>query len=97
GLTEKYILREATRDVLTDQVYRRQKHPFLSPPEALGKPSRMTALIQDTLRSRTVDSIPFFKASAVRELADRLETMTPSERGRIDTDLMSVMSAVFMH
>ncbi len=97
GLTEKYILREATRDVLTDRVYRRQKHPFLSPPEALGKPSRMTALIQDTLRSRTVESIPFLKAPAVRELADRLETMTPSERGRIDTDVMSLISAVFLH
>lgn len=97
GLTEKYILREAVRDVLTDRVYRRQKHPFLSPPEALGKPGRMTALIQDTLRSRTVESIPFLEASAVRKLADRLETMTPSERGRIDTDLMSLISAVFMH
>ena len=97
GLTEKYILREAARDVLTDRVYRRQKHPFLSPPDAQGRPSRMTALIQDTLRSRTVESIPFFKASAVRELADQLDTMSPAERGRIDTDLMSVISAVFMH
>lgn len=97
GLTEKYVLREATRDVLTDRVYRRQKHPFLSPPEALGRPSRMTALIQDTLRSRTVESMPFLNASAVRSLADRLETMTPSERGRIDTDLMSLISAVIMH
>ena len=97
GLTEKYILREATRDVLTDRVYRRQKHPFLSPPDALGKPSRMTALIQDTLRSKTVESIPFLNASAVRSLADRLEGMTPPERGRIDTDLMSLISAVIMH
>ena len=51
GLTEKYILREAARDVLTDTVYRRQKHPFLSPPDAAGAPSRMKELIQDTLRS----------------------------------------------
>jgi asparagine synthase (glutamine-hydrolysing) len=97
GLTEKYILREAVRDVLTDTVYRRQKHPFLSPPDAQGRPSRMTALIQDTLRSRTVDSVPFFDGPAVRSLADRLETMTPSERGGIDTDLMMLVSAVFLH
>ncbi len=32
GMTEKYVLREAVRDVITDTVYRRQKHPFLSPP-----------------------------------------------------------------
>jgi asparagine synthetase B (glutamine-hydrolysing) len=28
GMTEKFILREAARDVLTDSVYRREKHPF---------------------------------------------------------------------
>ena len=32
GMTEKFVLREAVRDVITDTVYRRQKHPFLSPP-----------------------------------------------------------------
>lgn len=30
GMTEKYVLREATRDVITDTVYRRQKHPFFA-------------------------------------------------------------------
>ena len=28
GMTEKYVLREAARDVISDTVYRRQKHPF---------------------------------------------------------------------
>ncbi len=32
GMTEKYVLREAVRDVITETVYNRQKHPFLSPP-----------------------------------------------------------------
>ncbi len=36
GMTEKYVLREAVRDVVTDTVYRRQKHPFLSPPATLN-------------------------------------------------------------
>ena len=36
GMTEKYVLREAARPVLTDTVYRRQKHPFLSPPATLN-------------------------------------------------------------
>jgi asparagine synthase (glutamine-hydrolysing) len=60
-------LREAARDVLTDTVYRRQKHPFLSPPDtAAATPSRMAVLIQDTLRSATVDSVPFFNAPQIR-------------------------------
>src|SRR4051812_10853382 len=36
GMTEKFVLREAVRDVITDTVYRRQKHPFLSPPATLN-------------------------------------------------------------
>ncbi len=55
GMTEKHILREATRDVLTDRVYRRQKHPFLSPPDIAGTPTKMGTLIQDTLRSHVVE------------------------------------------
>jgi asparagine synthase (glutamine-hydrolysing) len=32
GMTEKYVLREAAKPVLTEAVYRRQKQPFMSPP-----------------------------------------------------------------
>ena len=37
GMNEKFVLREAARPVLTDTVYRRQKHPFLSPPATLER------------------------------------------------------------
>jgi asparagine synthase (glutamine-hydrolysing) len=97
GLTEKYILREATRDVLTETGYHRQKHPFLSPPDATGAPSKMTALIQDTLRSEAATSVPFFNAQALRGLADRLDSMAPAERGPIDSDLMMLISLIMMH
>ncbi len=97
GMTEKYILREATRDVLTDAVYRRQKHPFLSPPDEAGAPSRMAALIKDTLCSRAAESVPFLNAPALRELADRFDGMTAAERGKIDSDLMTLISYIFMH
>src|SRR5262249_44217096 len=35
GTTEKFILREAARPVLTATVYARRKHPFTTPPAAL--------------------------------------------------------------
>ena len=59
GMTEKYVLREAARDVITDTVYRRQKHPFLSPPATLNPDQRLNALVQDTLRGPRpgVDSV----------------------------------------
>ena len=97
GITEKYVLREATRDVLTDTAYRRQKYPFLSPPNPSGARNKMSTLIQDTLRSKPTESVPFFNAKAIRNLADELNGMTPAERGAIDSDLMMVMSTIFMH
>src|SRR6201988_163434 len=60
GMTEKFVLREAGRDVITDTVYRRQKHPFLSPPATLNPHDRLNALVQDTLRGPTLASLPFF-------------------------------------
>ena len=83
GTTEKYILREATRDVLTDTVYKRQKHPFLSPPETAGRRSRMSELIRDTLRSDAARSVPFFQADEVRSFADELDE-TSALRARLD-------------
>ncbi len=58
-MTEKYILREAVRDVITDTVYRRQKHPFLSPPATLNPAGDLHALMQDTLRGPAGAAIPF--------------------------------------
>jgi len=96
GLTEKYILREATRDVLTDQVYRRQKHPFLSPPDVADAPSRMKELVGDTLRSESMAALPFLDTSAVRAFADRLDTMATDERGVVDSDVMTLVSLILM-
>ena len=59
GMTEKFVLREAVRDVITDTVYRRQKHPFLSPPATLNPEQRLSSLVQDTLRGPVLASIPF--------------------------------------
>jgi asparagine synthase (glutamine-hydrolysing) len=96
GLTEKYVLREATRDVLTDTPYARQKHPFLSPPDAAGTPSRMKELIRDTLTSEAMASVPFLNARAVRDYADRLDTMAPAERGMADSEVMMLVSLILM-
>lgn len=97
GTTEKYILREATRDVLTDTVYRRQKHPFLSPPESTTRRNRMSELIRDTLRSTHAADVPFFEPRALRALADELDGMTPDQRGAIDTDVMVIVSTILLH
>lgn len=93
GMTEKYVLREAVRDVITDTVYRRQKHPFLSPPATLNPKEKLSTLVNDTLRGPALASIPFFDRKKVIGLLDSLGTMDEGSRVANDQVLMLLVSA----
>jgi asparagine synthase (glutamine-hydrolysing) len=93
GMTEKHILREAVRDLITDTIYRRQKHPFLSPPATLNPAGRFGTLIQDTLRGPALASIPYFDQRKIVDILDRLDGMDEGQRVVADPTLMLVMSA----
>ena len=93
GMTEKYVLREAVRDVITDTVYRRQKHPFLSPPATLHPKQKLGAFVQDTLRSPVLATLPFFNQKKVLGVLDRLNTMDEGSRVANDQVLMTIVSA----
>jgi asparagine synthase (glutamine-hydrolysing) len=92
GMTEKYVLREAVRDVITDEVYRRQKHPFLSPPATLSPDDTFQTYVQDTLRGKAFAAMPFFDQARVVELLDRLPGMEVGERTASDQLLMHAVS-----
>ena len=93
GMTEKYVLREATRGVITDTVYNRQKHPFLSPPATLDQDGRLNQLMQDTLRGPILASLPFFDRRKVAGLLDTLPAMNDGDRTAVDQGLMLMLSA----
>lgn len=93
GMTEKFVLREAARPVITDTVYRRQKHPFLSPPATLHPDERLHTLLQDTLRGPALEAMPFFDRRAVVGLLDRLPEMDQGSRVSYDQILMVILSA----
>jgi asparagine synthase (glutamine-hydrolysing) len=93
GMTEKYVLRESVRDLITDTVYRRQKHPFLSPPATLKPRGRLGSFVQDTLRSPVLASIPFFDQKKVVGLLDHLDDMDEGSQVANDQVLMTVVSA----
>jgi asparagine synthase (glutamine-hydrolysing) len=92
GMTEKYVLREAVRDVITDTVYRRQKHPFLSPPATLTPDESFHTFVQDTLRGPWLRSMPFFDQRQVVDLLDRLPEMDTGARVANDQVLMLLVS-----
>jgi asparagine synthase (glutamine-hydrolysing) len=97
GMTEKFVLREAVRDVITDTVYRRQKHPFLSPPATLNPEQRLSAFVQDTLRGPVFKSIPYFDQKKVVGLLDSLATMDEGSQVANDQVLMLLVSACILH
>jgi asparagine synthase (glutamine-hydrolysing) len=92
GMTEKYVLREAVKDVITETVYKRQKHPFLSPPATLNPDDTFQTFVQDMLRGETLRAIPFFNQKAVVALLDRLPGMDVGARTAFDQLLMYLVS-----
>jgi asparagine synthase (glutamine-hydrolysing) len=99
GMTEKYILREAAKDVLTETVYERQKHPFLSPPATLHPDEPLHALMQDTLRSSAAADVPFLDRKKLVAALDGLRDPDLDFGYRVITDqvLTLALSFVFMH
>ena len=90
--TEKYVLREATRGVISPELYLRQKHPFLAPP--LQKAARDAAadpLLQhceDIIKSRSFADQPFFDPAKARQFLDAVADA--------DTNVASEASPIIM-
>jgi len=97
GATQKYVLRESVRDVVTDTVYRRAKHAFLSPPAALNPKGRLSVLMQDMLRGPVLASMPFFDQRKIIGLLDNLHAMDEGSGVANDQVLMILLSASVLH
>ena len=92
GLTEKYVLREAVRPFVIDEVYKRQKHPFLAPPSVISPTERFYQLVQDTLRGPLADSLPFFDKKHVLAFLDSVATMPEAAWPRTEALLLELTS-----
>ena len=97
AMTEKYVLREAARPVLSATVYRRQKHPLLAPPAALAPGARLYELVQDTLRGPILDALPFYDRARVVALLDDLPALGDAARTALDPVLTVLLSACCLH
>jgi len=96
GMTEKYVVREAARSVITDTVYARQKHPFLSPPATIQTDGRLYTLLQDTLRSSMLDAPQIYDRAKVIPLLDEIPRMDTPQRSRVDALLMWMASVCLL-
>lgn len=96
GMSEKYILREAVKTRVTNNVYKKHKHPFLSPPVSLDMTGPFHELLQDVLRGEALETIPFFDASRVRSLLDDLHASNEKDGIALDFPLTFLLSTVIL-
>jgi len=92
-VVEKHILREAVKPVITEAIYKRRKHPFVAPPVSAFCTPAAGEQLNDTLRSHSFASMPFFDQKEVIALLDRLPTMDTPTRSAYDSVLMTALSA----
>lgn len=100
GQKEKYILREATRDVITDELYRRQKHPFIAPPLAqaskVANADPLSVRCEDILRSRQFADQPFFDPAKTGAWLDSLADADSVTAAQASPDLLRLASFSLM-
>ncbi len=97
GMREKHVLREASKDLIIDAVYNREKHPFTTPPVNAGGGDAMLELMGDTFASTALDAQPVFDPSKVRAAYDAFPDSHPDTRMALDGLLNRVLSMTLMH
>lgn len=93
GTTEKYILRQAVKPLISKTIYERQKHPFVAPPLSRFAGKEADDALQDALRSKSFEAVQFFDHKKFKQLLDGLKDMKAEDRGAVDPVLMTAMSA----
>jgi asparagine synthase (glutamine-hydrolysing) len=79
--------------VITEKVYRREKHPFHTPLMTTAPTERFHQMVQDTLRGSVLSSIPFYDQKKVVAVLDQIPAMSDSDRIAWDPVLIYVLSA----
>ncbi len=95
--TIKYILREAAKDYITDEVYRGLKQPFLAPPTTKRNDDAMFVMLQDILRSESFASVPFIDRTAVIKMLDGINDLDDAARASMDPILYMMASIGVLH
>ncbi len=96
-LVEKHVLREAVRPLLTETIYKRQKHPFIAPPVSRFSNAALDGFIQDTLRSAAFAAMPFFDARKTRDWLDSLPRQSAQDRVAAEPVLMLLLTSFVIH
>jgi len=99
ALRDKYILREAARGILPDEMRNRAKRPFYSPINELFLSNSRLGFVDEMLSESSLRRSQLFVPSAVSRLRTRLK-MVPDqtiERHRLEWLLVLVLGTQVLH
>ncbi|HVV67691.1 MAG TPA: asparagine synthase (glutamine-hydrolyzing) [Patescibacteria group bacterium] len=91
GLTEKFILREAVKDIITPTIYQRQKHPFKAPHPTLTL-NPFTELMLDVFNGNLLKYSFIYDQSKVLKQFNMTQSMPEAEREQWDVVFMFILS-----
>jgi asparagine synthase (glutamine-hydrolysing) len=96
GLAEKYILREAVKDYIPNEIYTRKKHYFRAPPTSRKMQGKLYEMTFDLLTGNTMKKLPFFDANKTIAFMNRLSHASEAERSRMDYVLTEMAGLCLM-
>jgi asparagine synthase (glutamine-hydrolysing) len=90
---QKYVLREAVKPFVTDEVYRGAKQPFFAPPTTVQRrESDVRTFARHSCAARVSQSVPFFDQPSVIGLLDELPNMDDGTRTAMDPVIFMMAS-----
>jgi len=92
----KAVLRRAMTGLLPAAIVSRPKQPFLAPPLSRFEGRRASALVQDVLRSRAAERVPFVDRARLWRLLDALPGMGAQQRALRDPVLFVLLTATLL-
>ncbi|MBP9742389.1 MAG: asparagine synthase (glutamine-hydrolyzing) [Burkholderiales bacterium] len=97
GNTVKYILREAMKPYLPEELYQRKKHYFRAPPTSRNPTNcRLYQLMYDELSSSNAASLPFFEHKKIKDMLNVLPQLADKERLQLDYVLTELTGLCLM-
>lgn len=91
-LNEKWVLKEAVKPFITDEIYNRTKHPYIAP-SSKGKNPVITELVNKLINRETIEKLGWVKYEKIAEAKD---TFLQTGDTKIFRDLLVMMSYVVL-
>jgi asparagine synthase (glutamine-hydrolysing) len=93
---EKYILKEAFKDKVTQKIYRKKKHPFLAPPLFDCDNEYVYNFVMDIVSSDLIKSSHFFDATKIARYIGSMRKSNVSVKASADPVIMMLLSIYFL-